>query len=266
MNTLLTRSLSICLLLLMVGCAISPTGRKQLLIFPSSEMNQVGVAAFSDIKKKLPVEKQVTTNIYVNCVADAVIAILPANTLDQWEVVVFKDDSANAFALPGSKIGVHSGLLTVAVNQSQLATVIGHEIGHVISRHGNERLSIQFASQTSQQLMGVMMQGRREAGLVMAAMGVGAQVGVQLPYSRAHEAEADVIGLELMAKAGFDPRASVALWNNMAAGAKGEAPAEIMSTHPSNSSRIAGLQANMGPALNFYDQARAQGKRPNCRK
>lgn len=253
------------LCLLVVACATSPTGRSQLLLLPAGEVSQMGVAAFDDKKKSSKVVTEAATNRYVNCVAEGVIAALSGDQRRSWEVVVFDDDSANAFALPGAKIGVHTGLLKVAVNQDQLAAVIGHEIGHVLARHGNERMSIEFASQTGQQLLGSVMQGSQEGAMVMAALGVGAQYGIKLPYSRAHEAEADLIGLDLMAKAGFDPRASVTLWRNMAKISK-DAPPELLSTHPAHQTRINGLDANMESAYKTYKAAQQQGRRPQCKK
>lgn len=162
-------------------------------------------------------------------------------------MTVFQEDSANAFALPGGKIGVHTGLLKVADNQSQLAAVIGHEIGHVQAQHSNERMSLQYATQSGMQLLGALA-GQDSAAKqgIMAALGVGAEYGLALPFSRKHEAEADIIGLQLMAQAGFDPRESVGLWQNMAAANGGNEPPEFMSTHPSNSTRIEGLRAHTG--------------------
>lgn len=251
--------------LLVSACATSPTGRSQLLLLPEGELSQMGVAAFDDKKKSSKVVSDAGTNQYVICVADAVTAVLTGDQRRSWEVVVFEDDSANAFALPGAKIGVHTGLLKVAVNQDQLAAVIGHEVGHVLAQHGNERMSIQFASQTSQQLLGMVAQGSKEGQMVMAAMGLGTQYGITLPFSRTHEAEADLIGLDLMAKAGFDPRASVTLWRNMAKEAK-DAPPEFLSTHPSHQTRINGLDANMEGAYATYQAARQQGKKPQCQR
>lgn len=248
------------LTLVTAACATSPTGRSQLLLVSASEMDKMGAAAFADMKKNTEIEKTVATNQYVNCVANAVTAVLPEDQQRNWEVVVFKDDSANAFALPGNKIGVHTGILNVAIDQNQLAAIIGHEVGHVLAQHGNERMSIEYASQTGQQLLGAVLEGSKE---VMAVLGAGSQYGLQLPYSRAHETEADLMGLKLMATAGFDPRASVTLWHNMAANSDG-APPEIMSTHPSNQSRIKGLEANMAVAFDLYTSARQQGKRPRC--
>ena len=248
------------LTLVIAACATSPTGRSQLLLVSASEMDKMGAAAFAEMKKNTEIEKTVATNQYVDCVANAVTAVLPEHQQRNWEVVVFKDDSANAFALPGNKIGVYTGILSVANDQNQLAAIIGHEVGHVLAQHGNERMSIEYASQTGQQLLGAVLEGSKE---VMAVLGAGSQYGLQLPYSRAHETEADLMGLKLMATAGFDPRASVTLWHNMAANSDG-APPEIMSTHPSNQSRIKGLEANMAVAVDLYARARQQGKTPRC--
>ncbi|MFA7555385.1 MAG: M48 family metallopeptidase [Spongiibacteraceae bacterium] len=260
----MNRYVAIVVLVALIGaCATSPTGRSQLLLMSAVEMNQMGATAFADMKDETSIETQGVTNRYVSCVANAITAELDAKDQQAWEVVVFKDDSANAFALPGGKIGVHTGLLKVAVTQDQLASVIGHEVGHVLAQHGNERMSLQFASQSGQQLIGVLLEGTEQKPLLMAAMGMGAEYGVQLPFSRAHESEADLIGLQLMAKAGFEPQASVELWQNMAKNSNG-APPEFLSTHPANQTRIGNLQDNMTDAMMVYQQARQQGKRPQC--
>ncbi|WP_101758325.1 M48 family metallopeptidase [Oceanicoccus sp. KOV_DT_Chl] len=246
-----------------IACATSPTGRSQFLLMSDNDMAQMGVAAFTDMKSSGKIDQSSRTNQYVTCVAAAITKVLDAQYQRDWEVVVFEDESANAFALPGGKIGVHTGLLKVAVNQHQLASVMGHEVGHVMAHHGNERMSLQFASQSSQQLLGVMLQNNEQKPLLMAAMGVGVQFGLQLPYSRSHESEADLIGLDLMAKAGFKPEASVELWKNMGKNSKG-APPEFMSTHPSHSSRIDNLTQHMPAANTLYRQAQLQGNKPNC--
>ena len=265
MPVILRLVLSVILFATFTGCATSPTGRSQLVLFPAGQMSQMGVAAFADLKEKGAVTKEIATSRYVSCVAGAVTAALPPSFQKNWEVVVFDDKSANAFALPGGKIGVHTGLLEVASDQNQLASVIGHEIGHVLSQHGNERMSIQFASETSQQLLGAMIENGQQKADLMAALGLGGKYLVQLPYSRTHESEADVLGLELMAKAGFNPEASVQVWRNMSKTSKGE-PMEFMSTHPSNDTRIEGLSANMPRATAIYKTAQQQGRNPRCVK
>jgi predicted Zn-dependent protease len=178
-------------------------------------------------------------------------------------VVVFQDDSANAFALPGGKIGVHTGLFQVAKNQDQLATVIGHEVAHVLAGHSNERASTQLATQGAMEALSVLS-GPASPGKsrVLAVLGVGAQVGVILPFSRAQESEADVMGLDLMASAGFDPRQGPALWENMSK--LGGAPPELLSTHPSSATRIAALRERVQISLPIFEKARATGKKPSC--
>ena len=250
----------------LAGCKTSPTGRTQIALYSDQQMSEMGTASFADMKKNQPINKNPKTNTYVNCIAEKVIAVLPNEYASQnWEVVVFEDDSANAFALPGGYIGVHTGLLKIATNQDQVATVLGHEVGHVIAEHSNERVSQSSLLSTGMQLGSVALemgnvQYRNE---IMQGLGLGAQYGVVLPFSRSHESEADTIGLELMAQAGFNPKESVTLWQNMSQAGSGATP-EFLSTHPAPTSRIANLQSQMTKALSEQNSANSQGKRPQC--
>jgi predicted Zn-dependent protease len=251
-----------------VACSTSPTGRKQFIAVSDGEMNKMGLQAFGEMKKKTPIDTTFRTNEYVKCIAYAVAAQATDRTgVQNWEVVVFKDKSANAFALPGGKIGVHTGILPVANSADQLAAVLGHEVGHVIARHGAERVSQGLATQSGLILADILLgqSGNENRGLVMAGLGLGAQFGVLLPFSRKHESEADEIGLMLMAKAGFNPQESVTLWQNMAKAGGGKPP-EFMSTHPSNDTRIRHLRSNMAEAMRVYNTAVAAGRNPNCGK
>lgn len=256
---------AIVLVLLVAACATSPTGRKQLLLVPDDQVNEMGVAAFNEFKQKGTLDKDPAKLRYVRCISDAITATLAPPDDKGWEVAVFKDDTANAFALPGKKIGVHTGIMKVANTPDQLAAVIGHEIGHVMAKHSAERLSIQTVTATGSQLVGAVLatQGEGEQALIMGVMGLGLQYGVTLPYSRTHESEADYVGVVLMAQAGFDPRASVTLWQNMRAASQGSPP-EFMSTHPSPDTRIDQLQSMMSTAIPVYQQAHDRGLRPNC--
>ena len=248
-------------LVLLFGCATSPTGRAQLALMPNSQMNDMGLQAFTNIKQETPIEQGRTANSYVQCVAQAIIREVGGN----WEVVVFKDEDANAFALPGGKIGVNTGLLKVAENQDQLATVIGHEVMHVLSNHANERVSQKFAVEQGLGLISAAASPQTGTGkTLMGLLGVGAQFGVLLPYNRIQESEADLLGLDLMAKAGFDPRESTKLWINMGRSG-GAQPPQFLSTHPSHASRISDLQKHMPVALRLQEQARQLGRRPACR-
>jgi predicted Zn-dependent protease len=248
----------------LVACSVSPTGRKQLLIFPDAEVATMGVAAFDQQKKETPISRDAKTNAYVNCVASQLLRSMAQSPAD-WEVVVFDSKQVNAFALPGRKIGVYTGLLGVANNQHMLAAVVGHEIGHVIAQHSNERLSTQYATQQGmailQSVSGEMNENKQ---LLFGVLGLGAQYGVILPYGRTQESEADVIGLDLMAKAGFDPQQAVSLWQNMAK-ANSNQPPQFLSTHPSNETRIRELQSRMKSALVLQQQAQASGVVAHCR-
>jgi len=246
------------------GCATSPLGRSQLTLVNDDQLNKMGIEAFKQIEKETPRSKDARVNAYVQCVAQAVASkARGAHVPSSWEVAVFDSDQVNAFALPGGKIGVYVGLLKVAKNQDQLATVIGHEVGHVIARHGNERVSQAQVAQGVQQIAGALAgDGGVASKAVMGALGVGVQYGVLLPYGRTQETEADKIGLDLMAEAGFDPRESVKLWQNMARASGGSNPPELLSTHPAETTRINNLNARMNSAMKL-----AQGaKRPNCPK
>ncbi len=257
------------LALLLSACATSPTGRKQFIIVGDQQMNQMGIASFQQMKTAKKVSHDPKTNAYVRCVADAIIQQLPQKWRQQpWEVVVFTDDSANAFALPGGKIGVHAGLLKVAKTPDQLAAVLGHEVAHVLARHGAERVSQTLGTQVALQVANEISQRKMEnpgkQKVLMSALGLGAQVGVLLPFSRTHESEADVYGLDLMARAGFDPRHSVNLWKNMEAASRGRRPPQFLSTHPEPANRIKKLQQHLPQALVLMQQARQQGRQPRC--
>jgi predicted Zn-dependent protease len=248
-----------------MACVVSPTGRRQLILVSQGEMAALGAQSFENIKQERTVSGDARANSYVRCVAQALIDELDPEERDGWEIVVFEDPTANAFALPGRKIGVHTGMLSVAANQDQLAAVIGHEIGHVRASHGNERISQQYAAQTGLQAVSVMTDPNTETGrTTMALLGVGTQYGVLMPFGRAQETEADVMGIDLMARAGFDPAESVELWRNMAKGSGGQAPPEWMSTHPSHDSRISELSARVPAASKVRDTARAAGRQPSC--
>ncbi len=249
----------------LVACTVSPTGRRQLQLFPSGQIAEMGAAAFQSVREQMPVSDDPAVNRYVDCIAEAITAQLDAEYADtEWEVLVFEEDSANAFALPGGNIGVHTGLLQVARNQDQLATVIAHEVAHVIAEHANERVSTAFATEAGLQLAQVLAGGPSDdRSQLMGLLGLGAQFGILLPFSRTQESEADILGLDLMARAGFDPRQSIRLWENMGR-ADGAHPPEFLSTHPSHGRRIDDLQERMPRALEYYEQAGAEGRRPQC--
>lgn len=263
----ITKFLSITFIFIgLSSCATSPEGRHQFKLIPEDQINAMGVKSFEQIKQQTPLSKNQNINQYVLCIANKIIPQVQQNpNPQQWEVQVFDDDQANAFALPGYKIGVYTGLLKYAKNQDQLAAVIGHEIAHVIANHGNERVSSQIATQAGLDLASAVLGGTQNTNnaMILAGLGLGAQYGITLPFSRSHETEADLIGLDLMAKAGFNPEESVSLWKNMSQ-AGGESPAEFMSTHPSNDTRIKQLKQRIPKANIAYQQAISLGQRATC--
>jgi predicted Zn-dependent protease len=251
------------------SCSTSPLGRERLSFVPDGQMDSMGVKAFQDIKAQTPINKDPKVNAYVQCVALPITRAVPSDTpVSEWEIVVFQDDKqVNAFALPGGKIGVYTGIFKAAQTPGQLAAVLGHEVGHVIAKHGAERMSEQLVAQGGMAALNAYISGKmsdpRKSQILMGLIGAGTQVGVLLPFSRTHESEADLIGIDLMADAGFDPAESITLWENMIK-ASGKAPPQILSTHPASENRIAALQAKLPEAKNRFEKARSEGRHPEC--
>lgn len=245
----------------------SPTGRRQVVGGVSQQqLNQLGARAFAEAKAKQPLSTDARSNGLVRCVVAAVTRELPPAWQGGWESAVFVNKEPNAFALPGGKVGLNTGIFSVARDQDQLAGVIAHEIGHVVSRHHDERITRQLGAQGVLQMVGALAGSRYGEGAANAAVQGGsilAQTGFLLPGSRAQETEADVVGQQLMARAGFDPRAAVALWQNMIA-AGGSRPPQWLSTHPNPEARIRELQQRAATLVPAYEQARANGRRPAC--
>lgn len=249
-----------------MGCATSPEGRSQLQLIPEGQMNQMGVQSFDEIKRQTPLSRDSRKVAFVNCVSSLIVKQLDGGNYSDWEVRVFESKDINAFALPGKKIGVYTGILEVTETGGQLAAVIGHEVGHVIANHGNERVSTALVTQVG--LAGVSLaldKNNKNHGTLMAALGLGAQFGVLMPHGRSQESEADMIGIELMAKAGFDPHDSVKLWENMSRKSGGNPP-EWLSTHPSNTTRINQLNSRMGAAMNYYQSSPNKSQAAQCRQ
>ncbi|NOS77209.1 MAG: M48 family metallopeptidase [Nitrospira sp.] len=248
------------------GCETNPyTGRSQLLMTSVEQENQMGAQAYSQVKSdpKMRPSQDPREVEPVKRVAARIIEAAKRSKYGemaqqfQWEVTVIKDDKTlNAFALPGGKIAVYTGIFSVAKTEAGLAAVMGHEVVHALARHGAERMSQGQLTNAALQVAGAAAGASGGGGLMsqaaMAALGVGAQVGVLLPFSRKHESEADYIGILLAADAGYDPRESVGLWERMAQVSGGGGPAEFMSTHPGHETRIEQLKQWMPEAMAIY--------------
>ena len=248
----------------LVACATttSPTGRKQYVGAVSQEqLNQLGAQSFAQMKTQKAQTTSAAQRNYVSCVTNAIVAQLPANARSGWETAVFVDEDPNAFALPGGKVGVYTGIFKVARDQDQLAGVIAHEIGHVVSRHHDERITRQMGAQAGVQLLGAL--AGNYGNLASQGGSLLAQTGFLLPGSRAQESEADVVGQQLMAQAGFDPRGAVNLWQNMIS-AGGSRPPQWLSTHPDPQARIGELQSRAADLVPTMQAARKAGKIPRC--
>ena len=248
------------------GCETNPyTGRSQLLMTSVSEEMQLGAQAYSQVKND-PKLRQSQDPREIEPVKRIAARIIDAAKRSkyaemaqqfQWEVTIIKDDkTANAFALPGGKIAVYTGIFPMAKTEAGLAAVMGHEVVHALARHGAERMSQGQVTNVGLQVLGAAAGAAGGGGMLgqaaMAALGVGAQVGVLLPFSRKHESEADYVGILLAADAGYDPRESIALWERMGQMSGGGASSEFMSTHPSHETRITQLKKWMPEAMAIY--------------
>jgi len=230
--------------LLLAGAALSACayneslGRNQFLIVDDSALIQQADAAWAEALRTQRTSSDAAANARIRRVGDRVVQA--AGLTDRrWEYAVFVNESPNAFVLPSGKIGVTTGLLGLVRNDDQLAAVLGHEVGHVTARHAAERYSTSAA--TGLVLSGVQGAAGDYAQAAGAIGGLGAQLGVLLPFSRRDELEADRLGVDYMQRAGFAPRESINLWRLMQEQRQGSNP-EFASTHPSDTTRIAALE------------------------
>ena len=265
--------LAICLLApLLAACETAPvTGRSQLMLVSENEERQMGERAYSQLlSREIQVQEgwaRTTIERVGGRIAEAA-EHPPANLWKaphyDWEFRTIHKPIVNAFCLPGGKIGVYTGLLTIVQSDAELAAVIGHEVAHALARHSAERLSDQRAATVALTAASVALAvlGARSgttspatsAALSVAALAAGAGVtyGVLLPMSRKQESEADHIGLVLMALAGYDPHAAIALWERLASLNKGQKGAQWLSTHPTDDARIADIKSWVPEAMKYY--------------
>jgi metalloendopeptidase OMA1, mitochondrial len=247
------------LLAVLTGCATVPeTGRSQLLLVSSSQETQLGLTEFEKLKRSTPISKDPAVNAMVQRVGQRIAAVAPLPNA-QWEFVVFDDPkTANAFCLPGGKVGVYTGILPITKDEAGLAVVIGHEVSHAVAHHGAERMSQALVSQLGGELFSVALKDNsaQTQNLFLGVYGVTSQVGWVLPHSRQQESEADHLGLIYMARAGYDPRAAVQFWTRFKAvnDKSGNKQWEFLSTHPLDEKRIAALEAEMPAALAEYQK------------
>jgi predicted Zn-dependent protease len=259
----MVRRLPLVALLALIACASAPyTRRSQLVLVSQEEEVKLGAQAFREVLSKSRVDPRPAVNQPVQEVGRR-IAQAAKRPDFKWEFKVIDDPKqVNAFALPGGKVAVYTGLFPVAQDTGGLAVVMGHEIAHVLARHGAERMSQGVLAQMGGSVLSALLGGGPSANLVLAAYGVGTQVGVLLPYSRTQESEADHIGLILMAQAGYDPRTAAAFWQRMERTAGGGRTPEFLSTHPSHGTREEQIQAWLPEALPYYEASARAASEP----
>ena len=228
------------------GCSTNPaTGRSQLTFMSDSQLVQMAASAWAQTKQETPISTDRASNARLLRIGERIKAVAskrtPSLASADWEFVVFDSDQKNAFVMPGGKVGFYKGLLDYSDNDDQVAAVLGHEVGHVEGRHSNERMSQQTLGQLAMVGTTVAVASSdmksQEQQMVLAAAGAGLSLGIILPFSRKHELEADLLGVDSMYAAGYDVKESVRLWEKMGQGRTG-APPEWMSTHPSPETRV----------------------------
>ena len=239
------------LLTIFTGCRTVPmTDRTQLMLTTSEYENGLGVEAYTEYKEKYPASTNAEYNQALTRCGQAIAEASGVKDFD-WQFTVLESEEQNAFCLPGGKVAVYTGILDVMQNEAELAFVVAHEVGHAIARHGGERLSWGYL----QSFGGLLVELGFESETASEIYGIGSNLGVMLPFSRSNEAEADMIGLILMAKAGYDPHAAVNFWTRFSSNSSSSKLGSLLSTHPCDADRIASMNRDMATAEQEYQKA-----------
>jgi predicted Zn-dependent protease len=246
-------------------CQPTPvTRRRQLTLVSNQELMQMSFKSYNEFLDEHEVVRGTESAGMVarvgKRIARATEEYLANNNMKdrvagyKWEFNLIEDSAVNAFAMPGGKVGIFSGILPVARGETGLAVVMAHEIAHAVAWHGNERMSQALLVQLGGLALSTAISERPELTQrwMLAAFGLGAQVGILLPYSRLHETEADQLGLIFMAKAGYNPAEAVDFWQRMEKAHRGARPPEFLSTHPSSQSRIESIRKFLPRAMKYY--------------
>ncbi len=259
-------SVGLCLLtacLVAWGCRSTPvSGRKQLLLGAEESEIQMGVAAYKDVLTKEPPSKNQRYVEIVRRVGQRIAAVSERDDF-QWEFNVIQSDTQNAFCLPGGKVAIYEGIMPVCESEAGLAVVMSHEIAHAIARHGGERMAHQNlknlggigTGKLADYMLGESESSETKKKLILTGYDKGSEYLGILPYSRKHESEADLIGIQLLAKAGYDPSEAPRFWERFAGAKSGQQQPEWLSTHPSDARRSAELRAALPESLKLYEQA-----------
>lgn len=243
----------------LAGCYTVPeTGRTAINFIGTDHEVSLGISEFNKIKRQSPISSDPVMVGRLQRVGWRISQVVGGDLPEaEWEFVLFDEpDLVNAFALPGGKVGVYSGIMEVAQTEDELATIVAHEIAHVTARHGSERMSHGVLTTIAGSILEGALAGDRDRDTYLAAYGLGATYGIMLPFSRSHELEADRIGLIYAAKAGYDPKAALEFWMKMNLIKDREEVSAFFSTHPSDLERIDSLEALLPRAMEIYEQNR----------
>lgn len=250
---------------LFLACATVPiTGRRQLILVPQSNLNSMSFQQYSQFISEHKLSDNTQQVQMVKRAGNRIKEAVQRYFADHgksgalngyaWDFNLVEDSAINAWCMPGGKVVVYTGILSVTQDETGLAVVMGHEIAHAVANHGNERMSQGLLAQMGGMALSVALQEKPEEtrNLFLTAYGAGAQIGMILPFSRLHESEADRLGLIFMAMAGYDPRQAVGFWQRMANLKQGGAPPEFLSTHPSDEKRIADIRQLLPEAMQYF--------------
>ena len=239
------------------GCSTVPaTGKSALLLMPESALKEQSNSLFAELKKKEKVSTNARHNAMAQRVGEKIAKVAEADMPNvNWQFVVFEGNQLNAFALPGGQVGIYTGIFDLVEEDSDLATVVSHEIAHVSAQHGNQRMSRQMLVVAGGVLLAAATQKQetKKRNAMLAAYGLGSQVGVVLPFSRGQELEADQVGLHYMTRAGYNPRRAIVFWEKMMMKSNPNKMPEMLSTHPAHRTRIAALEKQVEIAIDEYN-------------
>lgn len=240
---------------LFVGCVVTPeSGRTAIIAIPFSQEVALGDQAYKDILKKEKLSADSRMAAIVRRVGERLAKVTTMPNL-KWEFKLVESKQQNAFALPGGKVAIYTGILPMCQTEAGLAAVMGHEIAHAVARHGAQRMTQQMALQGGMALASLSLANVGSRNLILGALGLGVNYGIVLPYGRGHESEADQIGLTYMARAGYDPREAVQFWTRFSKAKGGGQPPEILSTHPADTTRIKDLNRLLPAATKVYQSS-----------
>ena len=244
--------------LVISACTTTPiSNRSALILIPKSQEISLGIQSYNEILKREKESEDTQLNQIIRRVGQRIASVSDMPKLE-WEIKLIESDQKNAFALPGGKIAIYTGILSIAKNEAGLATVMSHEIAHVIARHGAQRMTQQMLLQGAMIGAGLSMKNSTQKNIVLSALGVGVLYGFTLPFSRLHESEADQIGLIYMAKAGYDPNEAINFWQRFGQVKGGKGPPEWASTHPADATRIQGLRSYLSRAKYDYQNVKVK--------